>query len=227
MTALVITKGAPESRARPAAPASPPPRGRRWRRSSPPATASSPSPPGRPPASVSISAGRRDGLTLARLPGLPRPAEADAARRAAPARHASASRSRSSPATTPPWPPRSAPTSACRPARCATGADIDSADDAARRPAGPHDGIRPGQPGAQGADRPRAAGAPAPTSPSSATASTTRWRCTPPTSASPSTRPPTWPRTPPTSCCWRRTWTCSPTASPRAGGSSPTPSSTC
>jgi Mg2+-importing ATPase len=36
--------------------------------------------------------------------------------------------------------------------------------------------------------------------------------CTPPTSASRSTRPPTWPRTPPTSCCWTKTSACSPTA---------------
>ena len=62
---------------------------------------------------------------------------------------------------------------------------------------------------------------------SSATASTTRSRCTTPTSASPSTRPPMSPRTPPTSSCWRRTSTSSPTASSRAAGSSPTRSSTC
>ena len=68
-----------------------------------------------------------------------------------------------------------------------------------------------------------ATGEPAPTVPSSATASTTRSHCTPPTWASRSTRPRTWPRTPrPTSSCCARTSTSSPTASPRAGGSSPT-----
>ena len=60
-----------------------------------------------------------------------------------------------------------------------------------------------------------------------ATGSTTPWPCTRPMSAFRLIRRPTWPRTPPTSCCWRRAWTCSPTASPRGGGSSPTPSSTC
>jgi len=37
------------------------------------------------------------------------------------------------------------------------------------------------------------------------------------------TRRPTWPRTPRTSCCWRRTSAYWPTASPKAGASSPTP----
>ncbi len=58
------------------------------------------------------------------------------------------------------------------------------------------------------------------------TGSTTRWRCTLPTSVSRSIRPPTSPRTPPTWCCWKRTSACSPTVWPRAGASSPTPSST-
>ena len=58
---------------------------------------------------------------------------------------------------------------------------------------------------------------------SSATASTTRWRCTTPMSGSRSTREPTWPRTPPTWCCSTRTSACSPKESWKAAASSPTP----
>src|SRR6266540_2758819 len=97
-------------------------------------------------------------------------------------------------------------------------------------PSPPRSGTPPCSPGSAPTRSPGSSSSPAAaawTSPSSATASTTRSPCTPPTSASRSSRPPTWPRTPPTSCCWTRTSACSPTASPRAGASSPTPSSTC
>ena len=90
-----------------------------------------------------------------------------------------------------------------------------------------HDGLRPGQPRAEVAASSRSRAAPASTSRSSATASTTRSRCTRPTSGSPSTPRPTSPRTRPTSSCSTRTSACSPTASWRGGGSSPTRSSTC
>ena len=62
---------------------------------------------------------------------------------------------------------------------------------------------------------------------SSATASTMRSPCMPPTSESRWTPPPTSPRTPPMWCCWRRIWACSRRVSRRVAASSPTPSSTC
>jgi P-type Mg2+ transporter len=121
---------------------------------------------------------------------------------------------------------RSAPTSACRPDRWPPApTSTPRATGSATCSPGPRC-----SPGSAPSTRPRSSGrsgAPATTWPSSATASTTRSRCTPPTSASRSTRPPTWPRTPPTCCCWKRTWTCWPTASWAAAGSLPTPSSTC
>ena len=55
----------------------------------------------------------------------------------------------------------------------------------------------------------------------------TRWPCTRPTWGSRWTPPPTSPRMLPTWCCSKRTWVCSPRASPRAGAFSPTPSNTC
>ena len=100
-------------------------------------------------------------------------------------------------------------------------------DRAAQRPIAADHRLRPGQPRSTRPASSAPQRPPAATWRSSATASTTRSPCTPPTSASPSTPPPTWPRTPPTSSCWTRTSACSPTASPRAGASSPTPSSTC
>ena len=77
------------------------------------------------------------------------------------------------------------PTSACPPARPLTGADLDALDDDALAAAvADDDHLRPGQPRAEGPHRRalqrRSGGA----SPSSATASTTRSPCTPPTSAS-------------------------------------------
>ena len=89
------------------------------------------------------------------------------------------------------------------------------------------DDLRPGQPGAEGATHPRASRRRAAMSRSSATASTTRSRCTPPMSASRSNRAPTSRRTRPTSCCSRRTSACSPRASPKGGARSRTRSSTC
>ena len=86
-----------------------------------------------------------------------------------------------------------------------------------------HHGLRPRQPRAEVADHQGRPPRRASTSRSSATASTMPSRCTPRTSGSRSSPPPTSPRTPPTSSCSTRTSACSPTASSRDAGSSPTP----
>ena len=114
------------------------------------------------------------------------------------------------------------------PGEVVTGPELDDAR--RRRPAraaADNNDLRAGQPGAEVAHHPRAAQPRTRLSGSSATASTTRSPFTTPTSASPSTQPPTSPRTPPTSSCSTRTSASSPTASSKAGGSSPTRSSTC
>ena len=70
------------------------------------------------------------------------------------------------------------------------------------------DAVRRGRPAAEGAHRARAAARAAMRWATSATASTTRRRCTPPTSASRWTRRWTWRARAPTSCCCAPTWTC-------------------
>ena len=99
-------------------------------------------------------------------------------------------------------------------------------DEPTRPPVADSHDLRPRLPGAEGADDHAPRASRAARWAFSATGSTTPWPCTPPTSASRSTPPPTSPRTPPTSSCWRRTSAYWPTASWRAGASSPTPSST-
>ena len=130
---LLVTKGAPGDGARPLRRTCPPRPGRAATPSSPPATGSSPSPPDRPPARTPPTAADEHDLQPGRLPGLPRPAQAGRRRVAAPAGRARASPSRSSPATTPPSPRRSATTSGSPTAPRLTGADLDALDDDAAR----------------------------------------------------------------------------------------------
>ena len=185
---LLITKGAPGVGAGPLHRRPRRRAGRCSTASSPPAAGSSPWPRRAAADSTHLDADDERDLQLAGLPGLPRPAQGRRRRRAAAAgrarRHGQGRHRRQR---------RWSPQKVCRDLGLAasgtlTGADIDALDDDALAAALPrHDGLRPGQPGAEGRHRPRCSAAAAAPSASSATASTTRSPCTPPTSASRST----------------------------------------